>query len=288
MTTNNTAPIVVITGASTGIGEACALHLDQLGWRVFAGVRKDTDGEALRQKASARLMPVRIEVTDAASIASARETIMRELGDRGLDGLVNNAGVVVAGPLEFVPIEDLRRQLEINVVGQIAVTQAFLALIRKARGRIVNIGSVSGKMATPFVGPYAASKFAMEALTDALRCELRPWGIEVAIVEPGSIATPIWEKTLTDSDRMEAQLPAEGHALYDPAIKAIRAAADELGKKGIPGVEVAKAVTHALTAKKPQTRYLVGRDARLQATLARVAPDRLRDGLVLRQLKLPK
>ena len=288
MTTNNTTPSVVITGASTGIGEACALHLDQLGWRVFAGVRKDADGEELRRKASARLMPVRIEVTDAASIASAREIIMRELGDRGLDGLVNNAGVVVAGPLEFVPIDDLRRQLEINVIGQIAVTQAFLASIRKARGRVVNIGSVSGKLATPFVGPYAASKFAMEALTDALRCELRPWGIQVSIVEPGSIATPIWEKSTTDADRMEAQLSTDGHELYDAAIKALRAAADELASKGIPPIQVAKAVTHALTAKKSKTRYLVGRDARLQATLARVAPDRVRDSLVLRQLKLPK
>ena len=288
MTTNNSAPSVVITGASTGIGEACALHLDQLGWRVFAGVRKDADGEELRQKASARLMPVRIEVTDAASIASAREIIMRELGGRGLDGLVNNAGVVVAGPLEFVPIDDLRRQLEINVIGQIAVTQAFLASIRKARGRVVNIGSVSGKLATPFVGPYAASKFAMEALTDALRCELRPWGIQVSIVEPGSIATPIWEKSTTDADRMEAQLSTDGHELYDAAIKALRAAADELASKGIPPIQVAKAVTHALTAKKSKTRYLVGRDARLQATLARVAPDRVRDSLVLRQLKLPK
>ena len=288
MTTKNSAPSVVITGASTGIGEACALHLDQLGWRVFAGVRKDADGEELRRKASARLMPVRIEVTDAASIASAREIIMRELGDRGLDGLVNNAGVVVAGPLEFVPIDDLRRQLEINVIGQIAVTQAFLASIRKARGRVVNIGSVSGKLATPFVGPYAASKFAMEALTDALRCELRPWGIQVSIVEPGSIATPIWEKSTTDADRMEAQLSTDGHELYDAAIKALRAAADELASKGIPPIQVAKAVTHALTAKKSKTRYLVGRDARLQATLARVAPDRVRDSLVLRQLKLPK
>ena len=290
MTTNTggAAPSVVITGASTGIGEACALHLDQLGWRVFAGVRKDADGEALQRKASPRLMPVRIDVTDAASIAAAREVVARELGDRGLDGVVNNAGVVVAGPLEFVQIDDLRRQLEINVIGQIAVTQAFLSLVRSARGRIVNIGSVSGKMATPFVGPYAASKFAMEALTDALRCELRPWGIQVSIVEPGSIATPIWEKTQADGDAMEAQLSTDGHKLYDPAIKALRAAADELAKKGIPPVEVAKAVTHALTAKKSKTRYLVGSDARLQATLARVAPDRVRDSLVLRQLKLPK
>jgi len=283
-----TARSVVITGASTGIGEACALHLDQLGWRVFAGVRKDADGEALQRKASARLMPVRIEVTDAASIAAARETVAHELGDRGLDGLVNNAGVAIAAPLEFVPIDDLRRQLEINVIGQIAVTQAFLAPIRKARGRIVNIGSISGKMATPFVGPYAASKFAMEALTDALRGELRPWGIQVAIVEPGSIATPIWEKSTAEANRMEAQLPAEGHALYGAAIKALRAFAEITAGRGIPPIEVAKAVTHALTAKKSKTRYIVGRDARLQAVVASVVPDRIRDGLIERQLKLPR
>jgi NAD(P)-dependent dehydrogenase (short-subunit alcohol dehydrogenase family) len=282
------APTVVITGASTGIGEACALHLDQLGWRVFAGVRKDADGEALRRKASARLTPVHIDVTDAASIATARETVARELGERGLHGLVNNAGIVVAAPLEFVPIDDLRRQLEVNVIGQIAVTQAFLTLIRTARGRIVNIGSVSGRLATPFTGPYSASKFAMEALTDALRIELRPWKIEVAIVEPGSIATPIWEKGMAEADLMEAKLPAEGHALYDGAIKALRAIADELAKRGIPPAAVAKAVTHALTAKKPKTRYLVGFDASIQAKLAKFAPDRVRDGLIERQLKLPK
>lgn len=289
MTTNNTTtPSVLITGASTGIGEACALHLDQLGWRVFAGVRKDADGEALQRKASPRLLPLRIDVTDAASIAAARDVVVHELGDRGLQGLVNNAGIAIAAPLEFIPVDDLRRQLEINVIGQIAVTQAFLAPIRTARGRIVNIGSISGKMATPFVGPYAASKFAMEALTDALRGELRPWGIGVSIVEPGSIATPIWEKSTAEANRMEAQLPPEGHALYGAAIKALRAFADETAKRGIPPAEVAKAVTHALTAKQPKTRYIVGTDARLQAVLAKFAPDRVRDGLIVRQLKLPK
>ena len=225
---------VLITGASTGIGEACALHLDQLGWRVFAGVRKDADGDALRAKASARLLPVRIDVVDAASIAAAREVVLRELGDRGLDGLVNNAGIAIAAPLEFVPIEDLRRQLEINVIGQIAVTQAFLAPIRKARGRVVNMGSIGGRLATPFLGPYNASKFALEALTDSLRAELRPWGIQVAVIEPGSIATPIWEKSTAEADRMEATLPPEGHALYGKAIKALRAFAEITARQGAP------------------------------------------------------
>jgi NAD(P)-dependent dehydrogenase (short-subunit alcohol dehydrogenase family) len=290
MTTDGTGSTrsVVITGASTGIGEACALHLDGLGWRVFAGVRRDADGEALQRKASARLMPVRIDVTDQASIASACDAVAREVGERGLDGLVNNAGIAVAAPLEFLPIEDLRRQLEVNVVGQITVTQAFLPLIRKARGRIVNIGSVSGKLATPFAGPYSGSKFAMEALTDALRIELRPWKIEVAIMEPGSIATPIWEKATADADVMEAKLPAEAAALYGAAIRALRIFADETAKRGIPAAEVAKAVAHALTARKPKTRYIVGTDARLQAVLAKFVPDRLRDGLIARQLKLPK
>lgn len=290
MTTNDaTARSVLITGASTGIGEACALHLDQLGWRVFAGVRKDADGDALRAKSSPRLLPVRIDVVDPGSIVAAHETVARELGDRGLDGLVNNAGIAIAAPLEFVPIEDLRRQLEINVIGQIAVTQAFLAPIRKARGRVVNMGSIGGRLATPFLGPYNASKFALEALTDSLRAELRPWRIQVAVIEPGSIATPIWEKSTAEADRMEAALPPEGHALYGKAIKALRAFAEITASKGIPPVEVAKAVTHALTAKKPKTRYLVGdNQTRIQAIIAKVVPDRVRDGLIERQLKLPK
>ena len=285
--TRTYTPSVVITGASTGIGEACALHLDSLGMRVFAGVRKVADGEALVAKASSRLMPVRIDVTDSESMASAAKLILGELGDGGLDGLVNNAGIAVAGPLELLPIEDLRRQLEINVIGQIAVTQAFLPLIRRARGRIVNIGSIGGKFSTPFVGPYGASKFAMEALTDALRCELRPWGIGVSIVEPGSIATPIWEKSTADADRMEAALSEGGRELYGPQIAAIRAFAAETSKRGIPPAEVAKAVAHALRAKRPKTRYLVGKDARMQSLIAAV-PDGIRDGLIERQLKLPR
>lgn len=287
---NNTSayvPSVVITGASTGIGEACALHLDSLGMRVFAGVRKVADGEALVAKASVQLMPVRIDVTDAGSIASAAKVVEAELGEQGLDGLVNNAGIAVAGPLELLPIEELRRQLEINVIGQIAVTQAFLPAIRRARGRIVNIGSIGGKFSTPFVGPYGASKFAMEALTDALRIELRPWGIGVSIVEPGSIATPIWEKSTAEADRMEAALDARGRELYGQQIDALRAFAAGAADRGIPPLKVAEAVAHALRAKRPKTRYLVGTDARMQSMIAAV-PDGIRDRLIEQQLKLPR
>ncbi len=278
---------VVITGASSGIGEACALRLDKHGWRVFAGVRKEADGVALREKSSDRLTPVMIDVTDQASITAAAETVRAAVGDGGLAGLVNNAGISVFGPLEFLPPEDLRRQLEVNVIGQIVVTQAFLPLIRAGDGRIVNMGSIGGRMATPFLGPYNASKFAMEALTDSLRQELRPWGIEVAIVEPGSIATPIWDKGQVKADEMEKNMPEEAMKLYGDAFTALRAAAKEFEKAGVPADEVAKFVEHALTASNPKTRYVVGRDAQIQRVLAKIVPDRVLDGLVQRQLKLP-
>ena len=278
---------VLVTGASTGIGEACALHLDRIGFRVFAGVRRDGDGAALRQRASDRLTPVMLDVTDGASIAAAAAQIAESVGAAGLFGLVNNAGVSVAGPLEFIPLDDFRRQLEVNVTGQLAVTQAMLPLIRAAHGRVVNIGSVSGKLATPFVGPYCASKFALEALSDALRIELRPWRIPVSLVEPGSIATPIWEKAQAAADDMERRLPARAHELYGAAIAAVREMAKKTAARGIPPARVAAAVAHALTAKRPRTRYPVGVDARIQGVIAGVVPDGLRDALVAQQMGLP-
>lgn len=284
----NEAGSVVVTGASTGIGRACALRLDRMGWRVFAGVRRPADGEALRAKASARLLPVELDVTDEASIARAAGLVAESAGDAGLAGLVNNAGISVAGPLEFLPLEELRRQLEVNVTGQVAVTQAFLPLIRKGNGRIVFMGSISGRLATPFLGPYAASKFALEAIADALRVELRPWGIRVSIVEPGSIATPIWEKGQDAADELEQQLSPRGHELYDPAIAAVRQAARDAAARGVPPGRVAKAVAHALTAPRAKTRYLVGNDARLQLAMASLLPDRARDSLVSRVMKLPR
>ena len=283
----DTSKTVVITGASTGIGEACALRLDRHGVRVFAGVRKEEDGARLKQQASERLSPLMIDVTDEASITAAAETVAGAVGEAGTVGLVNNAGIGVGGPLEFLPSDDLRRQLEVNVIGQMAVTRAFLPLIRKGGGRIVNIGSIAGRLAAPFLGPYSASKFAMEALTDALRQELRPWGIQVSIVEPGNINTPIWGKAQADADQIRDNLPEEAMLLYGDTTRAFQEAIRKLANAGIPPDEVAKVVEHALTARKPKTRYIVGRDAQIQRVLAKVVPDRLRDRLVAQQFGLP-
>jgi NAD(P)-dependent dehydrogenase (short-subunit alcohol dehydrogenase family) len=274
---------IVITGASSGIGQACALHLDRLGFQVFAGVRKEADGEALRHEASARLQPILLDIIDPEQIAASVVTVSDAVGTRGLAGLVNNAGVGIGGPLEFIAIEELRRQLEINVVGQVAVTQAFLPLIRAARGRIVMMGSISGRAAAPFLGPYSASKFALEALTDTLRMELHPWGIEVVIVEPGTIATPIWEKSRRLAEDVSRRLPPEALKLYGRGIAGVQRWIEGAERKGAPPSMVARAVEHALTAEKPKTRYLVGRDARLRAAL-QYLPDRLRDRLILSQM----
>ncbi|HEV2125399.1 MAG TPA: SDR family NAD(P)-dependent oxidoreductase, partial [Chloroflexota bacterium] len=243
---------VVITGASTGIGHACALHLDALGFRVFAGVRREADGDSLRRQASDRLTPLILDVTDEATIEAASEHVHQAMGDAGVSGLVNNAGIAIGGPLELIQLDDLRRQLEVNVIGQVAVTQAFLPLLRHGRGRIVNMGSISGRVAGPFVGPYAASKFAMEALTDSLRLELRPWGVHVAIVEPGVIATPIWEKSLSTAQDMLERLPAERRqrleTLYGSAMDRMRLATQGMSTRGVSPVAVARAVEHALVS----------------------------------------
>ncbi len=166
--------------------------------------------------------PIFLDVTDEDSIASAAKVVEQAVGDTGLDGLVNNAGIAVAGRLEFLPIGELRRQLEVNVIGQIAVTQAFLPLLRKSRGRIVNVGSISSKIATPLLGPYSAFKFALDALTSALRMELKPSGIHVAIVNPATVATPIWRKSLDAGDRLAGSLPPETFERYGPIIPALR------------------------------------------------------------------
>jgi NAD(P)-dependent dehydrogenase (short-subunit alcohol dehydrogenase family) len=273
---------VLVTGASTGIGRATALRLDGSGWQVFAGVRKEADAEGLRKAASPRLVPVILDVTHPEQIAAAAARVEAE-SEGGLHGLINNAGVAVPGPLETIPLEDLRHQLEVNLIAYVAVTQAMLPQVRRAEGRIVFLSSIGGRIAFPFGGPYHASKFATEAVGDVFRQELRPWGIEVAIVEPGSIDTPIWGRGQDKAAEIEARSPQTG-LLYGAAIEKFRRLIEETAERGIPPEKVAKAIAHALESGRPKTRYLVGLDAKVQARLKPLIPTRLFDRIVARQL----
>jgi NAD(P)-dependent dehydrogenase (short-subunit alcohol dehydrogenase family) len=259
-----------VTGASSGIGEACALRLVTSGWQVLAAVRKVGDAPAGTEE-------VLLDVTDEEQVRAAADSI------DGLDGLVNNAGIAVASPLETIPLDELRRQLDVNVLGQVAVTQALLPHLRRARGRLVFIGSIAGRSSLPFLGPYAASKHALEAIADALRVELTPWQIHVALVEPGTIATPIWNKGAAKADEIQSRVPPETLALYRDRVEAFRRAATAAGRRGQSPDRVAEVVEHALTAGRPKTRYLVGRDAKIRAAFERL-PDRLRDRVYERVL----
>lgn len=260
--------------------------MDAEGWRVFASVRREEDAAALRKVASERLVPLMLDVTDADQIAAVTEQIGGTVGKGGLDGLVNNAGIAVMSPLETIPLDDLRQQLEVNLISQVAVTQAMLPLIRTARGRIVFLSSIGGRMALPFGAPYHASKFGIEAVVDCLRQELRPWKIEVVAIEPGSIDTPIWERGEATADEVAERAPATQEQLYGEKIESFRGAVRRTADRGIPPEKVADAVQHALSARRPRTRYLVGADARGQALLSRLLPDRAMDRIVARAMGL--
>jgi NAD(P)-dependent dehydrogenase (short-subunit alcohol dehydrogenase family) len=275
---------IVITGASTGIGEAAALRLSELGHTIYAGVRSDADAERLRERG---LRPLKVDVTDGASIAAALDTVSGELEpSTGLAGLVNNAGIAVSGPVEHVPVDEWRRQLEVNLIGQIAVIQAFLPLLRAGRGRIVNVSSIGGRIALPLAGPYAASKFGLEAVSDSLRRELRGQGVEVSLIEPGGVKTPIWQKGIADADEIQAGMPAEAEARYGGLIAALRREVAKIeSKTGMEPAEVADKIVHALTASRPKTRYLVGGEAKARWALAKRLPDRAFDALIARALR---
>jgi NAD(P)-dependent dehydrogenase (short-subunit alcohol dehydrogenase family) len=260
----------LVTGASSGIGAACAVHLAAAGWRVFAGVRNEGDAPRAAEE-------VLLDVTDDKQIAAAAVRI----GE--LDALVNNAGIAIAMPLEFISLDELRRQLEVNVVGQVAVTQAFLPQLRRSRGRVVFVGSIAGRSALPFLGPYAASKHALEAIADTLRVEVKPFGVDVSIVEPGTIKTPIWAKSAKVADALARTAPAELADLYGERIAVFRRIAAERGAKGASPHDVARAVEAVLTRGRPSTRKLVGRDAKVRAGVERL-PDRLRDSVYERVL----
>lgn len=262
----------VVTGSSSGIGEACAVRLARAGHRVIAGVRRQADGERLAAAAGS-IVPALLDVTDEAQI---RDLVGRldELAPSGLDGLVNNAGIARGGPLEFLPLDEWRIQLDVNIIGQVAVTRSLVPLLRRARGRVVFVGSISGRVSTPFLGPYAASKHAIEAIAESLREELRPWGMAVSVVAPGAVRTPIWDKGRAYADELEARLPAEARDLYSDAVDDLRRGIDTQERTGVPPDRVAAAVERALTSPRPRYRYVVGNDARAAGILDRLLPDR--------------
>jgi NAD(P)-dependent dehydrogenase (short-subunit alcohol dehydrogenase family) len=269
---------VLVTGASTGIGEATVMHLRELGFSPIAAVRKDEDAERLEGRG---LRTTRVDVTDADQIAAARD----ELGDEPLAGLVNNAGIAVAAPLEFLPIDRLRQQLEINLIGQAAVTQAFLPALRRGRGRIVNVSSIGGRVGLPLVGAYNASKFGLEGLSDSLRRELRPQGVDVILIEPGGVKTPIWKKGEELADEMLEDVPPEAERLYGRLIAAVRTGTQRIAREtGIEPSEVAEVIGRALTSSRPRARYLVGSDAKQRAVMAKLLPARVMDRLIGRAL----
>ncbi len=278
---------VVITGASTGIGRATALLLDREGYRVFPGVRKQDDADSLSEAGSDRLTPVILDVTDESAIAAAKAAVEEAVGERGLAGIVNNAGVGRGGPVEFLSLEDLRYQIEVNFTGQVAVTQAFLPLIRKARGKVFFISSIGGRIASPFMSPYNASKFAIEGLADSLRREISPWGMKVVVIEPGSISTEIWDKAADTATRLTGEMSGEQRRLYGPQLERVTEGLRETADRGIPAEKVAEVILGALRSDNPRTRYLVGADARIAARVNKVVGDRIFDRIIKRRWKLP-
>jgi NAD(P)-dependent dehydrogenase (short-subunit alcohol dehydrogenase family) len=283
----STKPAIFITGASTGIGAACAVELARAGYRVFAGVRQPADGQRLQELAASELTPVLVDVTDEQTIRAAAETIEAAVGADGLAGLVNNAGIVVAGPLELISTGQFRRQLEVNVLGTHAVTRAVLPLIRRAKGRIVLMGSLSGLIAPPYVGAYAASKYALEAMADVLRIELARWGIRVSIIEPDAVATPIWDKFDRSVAELGTVVDLQIQQLYAAEIEQLRVTGSNLGKVGVPSSRVVRAVTHALSARWPKARYSIGWRPWLAYGGARHLPPSVLDWIMRKSMGLP-
>jgi NAD(P)-dependent dehydrogenase (short-subunit alcohol dehydrogenase family) len=283
-------PLALITGASTGIGRATALRLAASGWTVLAGVRAQDAGDRLLEEAGAagRLIPLVVDVTDAAQVAAAAERVREQASTGGvsarggLDALVNNAGIGIGGPLELVSAEDLRRQFDVNVFAQVAVTQAMLPALRVARGRIVFVSSIGGRVAMAFTAPYAASKHAIEAFGDALRVELRSSGVRVALVEPGSVATPIWDKSRAEADRVV--IPPQLQGVYGNIPAAMDKVLEDTARRGVPPEQVAETIERALTSPRMKARYVVGRDAKAMLIARRVLPDLVFDRVARRAL----
>ena len=286
MNQNKQKGAVLVTGTSTGIGRHTALQLDQLGYRVFATVRKEQDADSIRSEASEKLTPLKLDVTDSSSLVQAQEIVSQEVGEQGLWGLVNNAAVAFVSPLEFAPLDDFRGLYEVNVFGLLAITQKFLPLIRLAKGRIINISSTASSAVAPFHGPYSSSKLALNGLTDALRLELKPLKVKVSLIIYGSVQTPIWEKGGDASTQVARDFPPKALELYGENLRRIRDYFNRIGKTGITTEQSFIPILHALSAERPKPHYYVGSDALLHYWLRRLFYGRLADRIMVRTIGL--
>lgn len=271
---------IVITGASTGIGRASALRLADEGFLVFAGVRRQKDADELKKATAGHLVPVMLDVTDAKSIAAAVKTVLKKTGG-GLFGLMNNAGIPCGGPVELLEADRIRAAIDVNIMGVFAATRAFLPLLRRERGRIVNTGSIFGLVAFPGRSVYSATKFALEAISESLRLELRPFGITVSILEPGAIATEIWRKGSAIADELAEQNSPENYKLYRPLVDFYAKTFSE--KKDLPAEAVADCVYRVFTARKPKRHYVLGADAK-SLLLLKYLPHGVREWLTYKAI----
>jgi NAD(P)-dependent dehydrogenase (short-subunit alcohol dehydrogenase family) len=281
-TSTETQEIVIVTGASTGMGAATARELAHRGYHVLAGVRRDSDGAALT---AAGIEPVILDITDPDQIAALTFRVERDPQKRPLRALVNNAGIPGAGPVEAWPLEDWRRLFEVNLFGHIAVTQALLPALLRSKGRIVNISSLNGKLSTAGYGPYASSKFALEAMSNALRNELAPFGVQVVVVEPGGVKTEMSVQGITGLSHLGARMTPDQHDRYDDLMQAIPSHVAAFTKAGVTSEAAAQKIAKAVTDRKPRTRYTIGATAAFLIGAARLLPDRLLDRMTNSDLR---
>jgi NAD(P)-dependent dehydrogenase (short-subunit alcohol dehydrogenase family) len=275
--------LVVVSGASSGIGRATAQVLAERGFHVLAGIRTEGNADGL---AARGIECVRLDITDGADVERLADRVAHDPGGRALRVLVNNAGIAVNAPVESIPMAEWRRQFEVNFFGHIALTQALLPALLAASGRIVNVSSIGGLVVGPTFGAYAASKFALEAMSDALRREVGRLGVDVIVVEPGGVATPIWTKGVAEAERLVAGMDPQQADRYDGLIGAVREQARATADAGVPPADVARVIADAIATARPRPRYLVGRDAKVMARVAWLLPDRVLDRLIARRLGL--
>ncbi|WP_416296040.1 SDR family oxidoreductase [Paenibacillus illinoisensis] len=278
-----TQDMVVVTGTSSGIGRATAEQLAAEGFHVLAGVRRQEDADKIKQN---NIEPVILDITAIDTLRALAERVEQDPLGRPLRAVVNNAGIAVNAPLEMVPLDEFRRQIEVSVIGQVAVIQALTPALLKSGGRVVNIGSVGGKISMPGFGIYSAAKYAMEAINDSLRREMSSFGIKVIMITPGGVSTSLSEKGVTTADRLSKLMTPDQHRRHDRLFDAVKAQAELWATSGIPPKKVAEVVSRAIHASNPRTRYTAGRDSALLTRLVRILPDKLLDRMLRSQMKL--